>query len=82
MKFDFEMLQPEKWNEYILTNIFLMFFIVLIILYEIYFSYMNSKEMEYLKPYYFLMLLLLFPISWLISYVQIFYHSKLSYLKK
>ena len=53
MKFDFEMLQPEKWNEYILTNIFLMFFIVLIILYEIYFSYMNSKEMEYLKPYYF-----------------------------
>jgi hypothetical protein len=82
MKFDFEMLQPEKWNEYILTNIFVMFFIVLIILYEIYFSYMNSKEMEYLKPYYFLMLLLLFPISWLISYVQIFYDSKLSYLKK
>lgn len=82
MNLDFEMLQPEKWNENILTNIFVMFFIVLIILYELYFSYMHAKEMEYLKPYYLLMLLVLLPLSWLLSYVQIFYDSKLSYLKK
>ena len=82
MNLDFEILQPEKWNENILTNIFIMFFIVLIILYELYFSYMHAKEMEYLKPYYLLMLLALLPLSYLISYIQIFYDSKLSYLKK
>lgn len=82
MNKDFELLQADKWNNNILTNIFVMFFVVIIIIYELYFNYMNNKEMEYLNPYFFLMLLILFPMSWLISYVKIYNSNSISSFNK